>query len=54
MKRYRVWHTNKKHCGKFDTKEKTEVEAKNLKEARIKVQNMFPGHRISTVWLITK
>lgn len=54
MKKYRVWHTDKKICSKFDTKEKTEVEAKNLADARAKVKAMFPTHRVSACWLIEK
>lgn len=53
-KLYRAWHTDKKTCSKFDTKEKTEVEAKNLAEAKTKVQAMFPDHRITACWLIEK
>lgn len=51
---YRVWHTEKKNCSKFDTKEIEEVGAANIKEARQKVQDMFPAHRITSVWLIEK
>lgn len=53
-KQYRVWHTEKKNCSKFDTKQKTEVEATTIKQAKMKVQVMFPTHRISSCWLITK
>jgi hypothetical protein len=31
-----------------------EVEAKNLAEAKTKVQAMFPEHRITACWLIEK
>lgn len=53
-KQYRVWHTEKKNCSKFDTKEKTEVTATTIKKAKEIVQTMFPNHRISTCWLITR
>lgn len=53
-KRYRAWHTDKKICSKFDTKEKAEVEAKKLADARAKVKAMFPTHRVSACWLIEK
>ena len=44
----------KEKIDKFDTKEKTEVEAGNIVQAKMKVQVMFPTHRISSYWLITK
>jgi hypothetical protein len=53
-KQYRVWHTEKKNCSKFDTKEKTEIFAANIKQAKETVQIMFPDHRITSCWLITK
>ncbi|NLL06106.1 MAG: hypothetical protein GX270_10070 [Clostridiaceae bacterium] len=53
-KRYRVWHTEKKNCSKFDTKEIEEVTASSIKQARQIVQEMFPTHRITSVWLIEK
>ncbi|WP_010681092.1 hypothetical protein [Acetivibrio cellulolyticus] len=51
---YRVWHTEKKNCSKFDTKEIEEVSAANIKEAKQIVQDKFPAHRITSVWLIEK
>lgn len=53
-KMYRVWHTEKKNCSKFDTKEINEVSAANLKEAKQIVQEMFPTHRITSAWLVEK
>jgi hypothetical protein len=53
-KQYRVWHTEKKNCSKFDTKEKTEVTATTIRHAKTIVKIMFPTHRISSCWLITK
>lgn len=54
MKKYRVWHTADKICGKFSNKQKTEIEANNGVEAKAKVKAMFPGHRVSACWLIEK
>lgn len=54
LRGYRVWHTDKKHCSKFDEKTVTEVSAISIIKAREIVQNMFPSHRISTCWLIEK
>ncbi|AEV70468.1 hypothetical protein [Acetivibrio clariflavus] len=51
---YRVWHTEKKNCSKFDTKEIEEVCASNIKEARQIVKEMYPSHRVTSVWLIEK
>lgn len=51
---YRVWHTEKKNCSKFDQKEINEVSASNIKEAKQIVQEMFPSHRITSVWLVEK
>ncbi|TYQ16833.1 UNVERIFIED_CONTAM: hypothetical protein Cloal_3408 [Acetivibrio alkalicellulosi] len=51
---YRVWHTQKKNCSKFDTKEIQKVNASNVREAKEKVQEMFPEHRITSVWLVEK
>ena len=53
-KQYRVWHTEKKNCSKFDEKQKTEVTATTIKNAKITVQDMFPTHRITACWLISK
>ena len=38
---YRVWHTDKKICSKFDEKQISKVTASNVKEARQKVLEMF-------------
>jgi hypothetical protein len=51
---YRVWHTDKKICSKFDEKQISKVTASNVKEAKQKVLEMFPGHRVTSVWLIEK
>jgi hypothetical protein len=51
---YRVWHTEKKNCSKFDQKEIEEVVAANIKGARQIVQEKFPTHRITSVWLVEK
>ncbi|MDQ2086373.1 hypothetical protein RBH29_08015 [Herbivorax sp. ANBcel31] len=51
---YRVWHTDKKSCSKFDEKEVDKVNASNVKEAKEKAREMFPGHRVTSVWLVEK
>lgn len=51
---YRVWHTDKKNCSKFDEKQIEKVTASNVKEAKQKVLEMFPGHRVTSVWLVEK
>ena len=53
-KMYRVWYTDKKICSKFDEKQVEKVSASNVKEARQKVSDMFPGNRVTSVWLIEK
>ena len=51
---YRVWHTDKKTCSKFDTKENEAVYASTVKEAKEIVQKKYPGHRITSAWLVEK
>ncbi|MFZ5985580.1 MAG: hypothetical protein ACOYWZ_00425 [Bacillota bacterium] len=53
-KLYRVWHTDKKTCSKFDEKQSEEVSASSVKEAKEIVQKMYPGHRITSAWLVEK
>lgn len=49
MKKYRVWH-GEKHRSKMHEI----VEARNGNEAKQKVKDMFPGHKISACWLIAE
>ncbi|HPD00594.1 MAG TPA: hypothetical protein PLA01_04505 [Acetivibrio sp.] len=51
---YRVWHTDKKTCSKFDGKEIEEVFATSVKEAKEKVLQKYPAHRVTSAWLIEK
>ncbi|GAE90107.1 hypothetical protein [Acetivibrio straminisolvens] len=51
---YRVWHTDKKTCSKFDTKEIEEVHASSIKEAKKIVSEMYPDHRVTSAWLVQK
>ncbi|HHV28363.1 hypothetical protein [Acetivibrio mesophilus] len=51
---YRVWHTDKKTCSKFDTKEIEEVHASSIKEAKKIVTEMYPDHRVTSAWLVQK
>ncbi|HOM02501.1 MAG TPA: hypothetical protein PLH43_06700 [Acetivibrio sp.] len=51
---YRVWHTDKKTCSKFDTKEIEEVHASSIKEAKKIVAEMYPDHRVTSAWLVQK
>lgn len=53
-KLYRVWHTDKKTCSKFDKKENEEVYASSVKEAKKLVSEKFPNHRITSAWLVEK
>jgi hypothetical protein len=54
LKTYRVWHTNKKWCTKYDEKESTELTAQNMAKARETVQGRYPDHRITSVVLVQK
>ena len=49
MKKYRVWHGER-----YGEKKPEIVEAKNGSEAKQKVRDMFPDHKISTCWLIER
>lgn len=51
---YRVWHTEKKTCSKFDNKEIDEVSAASVKEAKQIIQEKYPEHRITSAWLVEK
>jgi hypothetical protein len=48
---YRVWHTDKKTCSEFDGKEIEEVFATSVKEAKEKVLQKYPAHRVTSAWL---
>lgn len=51
---YRVWHTDKKICSKFDVKENEEVFASTVRAAKQIVQEKYPDHRITSAWLVEK
>lgn len=51
---YRVWHTGKKTCSKFDEKEIEEVYASSVKQAKDIVAQKYPDHRITSAWLVEK
>jgi len=44
MKKYRVWHGEKCRSEMYEI-----VEARNGNEAKQKVKDMFPDHKISTL-----
>lgn len=50
MNKYRVWHS----AGRYCTKVKGIITANSGKEARLIVKDMFPGHKVSSCWLIEK
>ena len=49
MKKYRVWHGEQRRSEMYEI-----VEARNGNEAKQKVKDMFPGHKISACWLIER
>jgi hypothetical protein len=50
MRTYRVWHKK----DRYTESECEIVAATNGKEAKQKVKAMFPEHKVTTCWLITK